>query len=294
MAARNFEHKVIQHKRQQICTVVTCQGIFLIALVIGLGSHGVLFAQAMPSEKLRGTEFGWQLPQGDDDAYGQVNDQAAFALNQPFTVNRRYSGSLIVTLHELQHHVPGQATKEYERAIKAKDKGDDEAAVGYFKKAIAVDPEFCDAFNGLGATYLRLNRVDLATEQFNNAIAIDPHGAMGYSNLALAYLTQKQYVDAERAARRAIDLDRGATHGLLMLGVSLLLEGKFTAEAERSLRCAVSDFPQANVWHAVLLAAQGDLAHAKEQLSAYIGHADQAGANTAAKILHRLESVGRK
>src|SRR5260370_38402697 len=104
--------------------------------------------------------------------------------------------------------------------------------MSYFRKAIAVDPEFCAAFNALGTVYLRLNTLELAVEQFNNAIFVDPHAATPYSNLALAYIMQTYYAGT---ARRAIDLNRTAAHGLLMLGVSLVLEGKFTPEPDRAL-----------------------------------------------------------
>jgi tetratricopeptide (TPR) repeat protein len=219
-------------------------------------------------------EYGWPA---DHSGYAQPDGGASFLFDKPFTVSQRNPTSSIVTLHELQHHVPGKATQEYERGLKAKDKGEDEAAISYFRKAIAVDPEFCAAFNALGTVYLRLNTLELAVEQFNNAIFVDPHAATPYSNLALAYIMQTYYADAERTARRAIDLNRTAAHGLLMLGVSLVLEGKF--------------FPQANVWRAVCLVGRGDLASARDQLKAYIAHTGEAGAHIAIALLQRLESA---
>ena len=111
------------------------------------------------------------------------------------------SESAVVTLHQLAHEVPGKAMKEYQRALKAEDKGDRQGAIEHLQKAIQIDPEFCAARNDLGANYLFTNRVDLAIEQFNKTIAIDPHAAMPYSNLAVAFLMQNRLQDAERAAR---------------------------------------------------------------------------------------------
>ncbi len=263
------------------------QTIFLAAFMIALIAQKSIVAQ--PALATRNTpEYGWPA---DDSGYAQPDGGARFLFDKPFTVSQRNPTSSIVTLHELQHHVPGKATKEYERGLKAKDKGEDEAAISYFRKATAVDPEFCAAFNALGTVYLRLNRLELAVEQFNNAIFVDPHAATPYSNLALAYIMQTYYADAERAARRAIDLNRTAAHGLLMLGVSLVLEGKFTPEADRALTRAADDFPQANVWRAVCLVGRGDLASARDQLKAYIGHTGEAGAHIAIALLQRLESA---
>jgi Flp pilus assembly protein TadD len=263
------------------------QTIFLAASMIALIAQKSIVAQsALATWNTPG--YGWPA---DNSGYAQHDGRASFLFDKPFTVSQGKPTSSIVTLHELQHHVPGKATKEYERGLKAKDKGEDEAAVSYFRKAIAVDPEFCAAFNGLGTVYLRWNKLELAVEQFNNAIFVDPHAATPYSNLALAYIMQTYYADAERAARRAIDLNRTAAHGLLMLGVSLVLQGKFTPEADRALTRAADDFPQANVWRAVWLFGRGDIESAKDQLKAYIAHTGEAGADIATALLQRVESL---
>jgi tetratricopeptide (TPR) repeat protein len=134
-----------------------------------------------------------------------------------------------VTVHELSHHVPSRAVRDYERAVKATKKGEKENAIAYFDKAIAADPEFLAAINDLGVTYLELNRVDMAIEQFTKAIAVDPHAASPYANLAIAYLRQRLFSDAERAARQAADLDRVGGYGRLILGISLIMKGNSTA-----------------------------------------------------------------
>ena len=263
------------------------QTIFLAAsMIASIAQKSIVAQPALATWNTPG--YGWPA---DDSGYAQHDGRASFLFDKPFTVSQGKPTSSIVTLHELQHHVPGKATKEYERGLKAKDKGEDEAAVSYFRKAIAVDPEFCAAFNGLGTVYLRWNKLELAVEQFNNAIFVDPHAATPYSNLALAYIMQTYYADAERAARRAIDLNRTAAHGLLMLGVSLVLQGKFTPEADRALTRAADDFPEAKVWRAVWLVGRGDLASARDQLKAYIAHTGEAGAHIATALLQRLESA---
>jgi tetratricopeptide (TPR) repeat protein len=99
------------------------------------------------------------------------------------------------------------------RAWDARNKSDLKAAITYYQKAIAIDPEFCAALNDLGTAYLQTDQLDLAIEQFNKAIVVDAHAAKPNSDLAIAYLRQDRYANAERAARRALDLDRVSTHG---------------------------------------------------------------------------------
>ena len=197
----------------------------------------------------------------------------------------------VVTLHELEHRVPRRAAKEYERALKATAKGDNGDAIPHFQKAISIDPEFSDALNDLGTTYLQLGRIDFAIEQFNQAIRVDPHASKPCSNLAIAYLCQRQYRDAERTARRAVDLDRGSTHGLLVLAVSLILDGRFSADAERMLTKAAGEFTIAKFWLAVGLIQRGDIAKAKDQLKTYLADGDKNGAEVASAVLQRLESL---
>lgn len=200
--------------------------------------------------------------------------------------------SRVVTLHELAHRVPDRAANEYRRALKAKYKGDTEAAIPHFQKAISIDPEFLAALNDLGTIYLQSGNLNLAIDHFRRAIAVDPHAAMPCSNLAIAYLRQRQYGDAERVARRAVDLDRSGPEGPLVLGASLVLEGRFTAEAERMLTKASAELTLGKFWLAVGLIQRGALSTAKDQLKAYLSEAHESSEGIASRLLKRLESIG--
>src|SRR5260370_38316546 len=130
------------------------QTIFLAASMIDLIAQKSIVAQ--PALATWNTpEYGWLE---DHSGYAHPDGGARFLFDKPFTVSQRNPTSSIVTLHELQHHVPGKATKEDERGLKAKDKGEDEAAISYFRKATPVDPDFYAAFNALGTVYLRFTR----------------------------------------------------------------------------------------------------------------------------------------
>ena len=195
-------------------------------------------------------------------------------------------------IHDLSHHVPGRAAREFEQAWKARDKGALEKAAHHFEAAIAIDPEFCAALNDLGTTYLKLDKLDNAIEQFNSAIAVDAHEAMPYSNLALAYLKRNQYSAATHLARQAVALDQTLAHGLLILGASLVLDHKFTAEAERSLTRAADEFAQADYWLAVGLVVKGDLPAAREHLRQDLASGDKTAVNAVKSLLERLEHTG--
>ena len=222
-----------------------------------------------------------------------LEDELDRGFSRQSTARQQHPVSGIVTLHELSHQVPGKAAKEYERASKAVQKGDLEAAIQYFKKAIAIDPEFSAAINALGSTYLRVNCIDPAIEQFNKAIAVDPHEAGPYSNLALAFLGQEQYCGAERTARRALDLDRTGIYVHLVLGASLVLQKKFTAEAEQSLRRAAPDYPHANFLLALGHLLRGDTATAKDHLELYLASGEETSKDKAKALLKELDLVAQ-
>ena len=269
------------------------QRIVLCGLAIALVPCGISFAQPSPDR-------GW--PDGGSIGTGPVErdptNRHDSGSHDPDWGDPRFDGRYVnrkhsptVTLHELAHHVPGRAIKEYERALKARDKGDNENAVMYFKKSLELDSEFCAAINDLGTTYLKLDRIDLAAEQFNKALSVDHSASAPYSNLAVAYLRQSRFEDAERVARRAVHVGHGSTHGLLVLGMSLVMKGQFTAEAERSLKCAAGDYAVANYWLAVGRIQRGDIAAAKDELKAFLPYGDKPAVNIASELLQQLESA---
>jgi tetratricopeptide (TPR) repeat protein len=229
------------------------------------------------------------LEQTDAFNWYSLNSQEA-SFDRQFG-GRQVSVSRVVSLHQLEHQVPGRAAKEYQRALKARNKGDNEQAIAHFQRAISADPEFSAALNDLGATYFQLGKIDTAIEQFKQAINVDPHAAMPCSNLAVAYLWQQQYRDAERVARRAVDLDRGSTHNLLVLGVSLVLEGRFTSETERLLTRAASEFTLGKFWLAAGFIQKGDVSRAKDELRAYLAEAGRDSAPVASTLLRQLDFV---
>jgi tetratricopeptide (TPR) repeat protein len=290
MSARN---KITCRSTRERVAALCTRSIVLLSLVAAVMSCSNGFAQTSAAHRRPDRELPWANTDPEYQRHPNIDDELDRGSGQQITARQPQPVSGIVTLHELSHQVPGKAAKECERGYNAVNKGDLETAIKYFKKAIAIDPEFFAAFNALGATYLRLSQIDSAIEQFNRAIAVDPHAAVPYSNLAIAYLGHDQYGDAERTARRALDLDRASTHGRLVLGVSLVLQKKFTAEAEQSLRKAAFDFPHANFWLAIGLYLRGDIATAKDHLKMYLASGEKAGMDKAKALMQELDLVAQ-
>src|SRR6185437_9410055 len=80
--------------------------------------------------------------------------------NWPNTDGSRHRNSdgsaATVSLQQLQHKVPKQALKEFEKARTASIKGDNETALDHLQNAVQLDPEFVDAHNDLGVALAKL------------------------------------------------------------------------------------------------------------------------------------------
>jgi adenylate cyclase len=108
-------------------------------------------------------------------------------------------------------------------------------ALQMFEKALELDPQYAEAYAGLGVSYFlewwyRWNpapqTLERALELTQRAIALDnslpgPHGQLG-----VIYLWKKQHDQAIAEAERAIALDPNDADSYLMLGVILAFAGR--------------------------------------------------------------------
>ena len=91
-----------------------------------------------------------------------------------------------------------------------------ELAMGYFaqgqttvaldevKQALAIDPNYADAYNARGLIYMRLNDMRFAEESFQRAIALNPRDANLVHNYGWLLCQQARYAEATEAFTKAI------------------------------------------------------------------------------------------
>jgi len=126
-----------------------------------------------------------------------------------------------ISVHRLMQRVPSAARREFERGGEAALKGQYEKAIGHFRKALAVFPDYEEAHNDLGVCYLENGAFRQAAAEFLAAIKADSHAVRPISNLAVAWLGLGRFRDAEFAARRAVILDPGADFAQRALHLAL-------------------------------------------------------------------------
>jgi tetratricopeptide (TPR) repeat protein len=262
--------------------------VCLIYVIAEIMCSGTVMAQ-VPDPYYRARTVPWPSA----PAMMPIDQDLDSSLSEPIPPGTDQPGPGTVTVHALEHKIPGKAMKEFSQATKERLKGNHQSAIEHLERAVAIDPEFLAAWNDLGANYMSLNQSDLAIAPFEKVIEIDPHEPLGYANLGTAYLVQNEPAAAERAAREEIKLDRRGTRGNLILGSALVLQEKCTPEAERNLKLALPEFPRARMMLALWLALNGAIDRAKDELRQYIPIAEPDGASLAQQWLERLDLASR-
>jgi len=138
--------------------------------------------------------------------------------------------------------------------------GDTRAAVVAYRRALELDPDFSNAWYGLGQVQLRLHEAAQAVESFHKALAGNPGSFEAEIGLARADEALGRTEDAERAYRRALESKPGNPKALVGLGNLAYRAGRLD-EAERAYRAALSSRPdhfEANANLGTLLLERGD------------------------------------
>jgi tetratricopeptide (TPR) repeat protein len=150
-----------------------------------------------------------------------------------------------VSVQNLQ--LPAGAIKEFRRSEKCVGSGDFSCAVEHLQRALKVDPQFVEAHNNLGASFMQLRRYQDAIAEFEAASAIDSKMEAPYRNKSLSLFLLQRYAEAETAARQALQINPEHKASRYTLGRALAAEGSATPEAERLLRDSLSQFPEARL-----------------------------------------------
>ncbi len=178
-----------------------------------------------------------------------------------------------VSLQQLQHKVPAPAQKAYQKGEQAASKGNLEEACTHFQEAVALDPEFADAYNDLGAARAGMNQLPEAAEQFQKAIDLVPEHPMALPNLSIVLAKMKNYHEAGEVARRALKVVPASGRIHYILAVSMLAEHGNLDEVIAHLERAAADVPSAHLTAAELLAQRGRSPEAIRHLEEYLAGA---------------------
>src|SRR3954469_80488 len=163
---------------------------------------------------------------------------------------------------------PGNAKFLYALGGVLKDRGRLAEAAGYYRQALAAQPDYAAAHLNLGAVLVGLNRTGEAIEQLNAALRLDPDSAGAHYNLAFVLAATGRLDEAIREYREALRCRPDFAQAHNNLG-QLLAATRRLDEALVHLREAARLLPESPDVHQNLgtaLRSRGDQAEAAQEL----------------------------
>jgi len=128
---------------------------------------------------------------------------------------------------------PRRAVIPYNNRGLAYDRrGNLQLALSDYNSAIAISPEFTDAYINRGIVYGESSLFEKAINDFSRALEIDQSNAKAYMNRGAARLGTGDYAGALGDLKRGTALDPGDARGLFNLGLAYLNAG----EREKGLK----------------------------------------------------------
>lgn len=97
--------------------------------------------------------------------------------------------------------------KYYRAGRQYQDAGDFPSAISSYEKALAINPDFAEAHNGLGVILALSGNHESAISHLTTAAGLAPLASHIQNNLGYACLLQGNLSDAERAFQQSLQLD---------------------------------------------------------------------------------------
>ena len=140
-------------------------------------------------------------------------------------------------------------------------------AIEYFKRALALKPDYDIAVVNMANAYRRLGRDDEALVGYRRFLELDPRNPQVRYQVAQILIDRKQLADARAELEAALAQEPKLAAARNALGVIALQEGHL-ARAEEEIREAIRQRPDVRLAHynlAVIAESRGDLTTAEQQ-----------------------------
>jgi tetratricopeptide (TPR) repeat protein len=203
--------------------------------------------------EFRQTPYGsyWvTVTNGRGDAVYQGNFTVGGVVAEPFIIrlpkeeiNRPVSGT--ISVQQLLHPPARKAFDAMLKAQKFSEAGEFATAAEWLQKAIAISPDYADAWLNLAAQHIRLRAFQQSVDESRHAMELAGPSITALDNLAYASASLGHNEEARESAEQAVRLKPGDAHAHYVMGVILLMTHGRTAEAVRHLQFAAPTIPGA-------------------------------------------------
>ncbi len=144
-----------------------------------------------------------------------TSDSGRFDLDsrgrQDLDVRVRYVSQPTGTTHALvaavDLNIPASARKEFDKANQFVAQGKWQKAIDRLNKAIAIYPNYAEAYNNLGVVYARLGSRVQNLEALQKAVSLNDRFAPAYLKLARVAIADRDFAQAEVLLTRATAID---------------------------------------------------------------------------------------
>lgn len=126
-----------------------------------------------------------------------------------------------VRYQEVHVYCPTQveeARQHYVRGVQLGHQGDLEGAMNAYRKALDLDPNYCDAMDNLGQLHRRQGKLDEAALWYKKSIKVLPTNPVPHQNLAVVYEFQGKIKDAISEYETLTGIDPENPEGYYGLG----------------------------------------------------------------------------
>ena len=138
----------------------------------------------------------------------------------------------VVSLQELA--MPDKVERAFEKGTQLLLKGEVQASLPYFQKAIEQAPSYFRSYHNLGLAHYRLGQLDAAAQDFQQAIDLSNGGfAPSLFALSMVFYQRADFRQAESLLQRGLELAPGSGVGKYCLGLVQYSLGQIS-DAEKS------------------------------------------------------------
>ena len=121
----------------------------------------------------------------------------------------------------------GPAAELLQRGEAAFEAGDYAAAIAAYNAALALNPNFAEAYNDRGLAHFRRDENDLAIADYEHALALRPDYANALTNHAIAIFDRGDYDAVIAETSRAIELDPSNDRAFVFRGNAYQRKGDY-------------------------------------------------------------------
>jgi tetratricopeptide (TPR) repeat protein len=160
-----------------------------------------------------------------------------------------------ISVKQLQHPPARKAFVALRAAQKFAETGDNAKAMESIERAIAISPDYADAWVNLGARHIAMGRYRQAIVETRHAIDLAGPSTMTFCNIAYAQSSLGLQAEARQSAEEALRLKPDDARAHYILGLILYMSHAPNQEAVRHLQLAAPTIPGAR---AALAKIQGN------------------------------------